>query len=111
MSELDRDRPPHHGLLAAIAVLLGLNLLATVSGTRLGVAAAHAQPVRQDRPGTDNVDQPGDIPFNATAQRKTMIAHLDQMNARLARIEGQLERGVNVRVTEMPEIKFPERRD
>jgi hypothetical protein len=43
-------------------------------------------------------------PFNAAEQRKQMIAQLSQMNDRLARIEGKLDKTVNVKVTEMPPV-------
>ncbi len=55
-------------------------------------------------PSRASAFQPGDSPFNATAQRRDMLEQLRQMNERLTRIESKLERGINVKVTEMPPV-------
>lgn len=43
-------------------------------------------------------------PFNATEQRKQIIAQLTQMNERLTRMETKLNTGISVKVTEMPAV-------
>lgn len=47
-------------------------------------------------------------PFNATEQRKQMIAQLVQMNERLTRVETKLNTGISVKVTEMPPVTVKE---
>ncbi len=78
--------------LWAAAALLGFNLMLGVSGLR-GTSPAMADPPQNDPP------------FNAAEQRKRMIDQLTQINDRLARLEGKLDKGINVKVTEMPAIK------
>lgn len=82
-------------LLAAVAVLLLLNLVA--GDARLPESVAAAQPA-------------GDLsPFNATEQRKRMIDALDEISGRLAKLESKLDKGLNVKVTEMPAVKVMEK--
>lgn len=80
--------------LWACAGLLGLNLLLGISGVPL-IGTAGAQPG-----GTPSIDPP----FNAAEQRKKMIDQLTQVNDRLSRIEAKLDKGLSVKVTEMPAI-------
>ena len=47
-------------------------------------------------------------PFNATEQRKQIIAQLTQMNERLTRMETKLNTGISVKVTEMPPVMVKE---
>jgi hypothetical protein len=43
-----------------------------------------------------------ETPFNAAQQRKDTIEQLKLLNERMSRIEAKLEKGINVKVTEMP---------
>jgi hypothetical protein len=43
---------------------------------------------------------------NALEQRKQMISELRTLNSKLDRIEAALSKGLNVKVTEMPPLKF-----
>jgi hypothetical protein len=83
-----------NAVLTAIAVLLALGLVDRQSGGRmLEPAAASAQPE-------------GGL-SNALEQRKQMIAELRAMSGRLERIESKISGGLDVRVKDMPPIKFP----
>jgi hypothetical protein len=87
-----------NAVLTAIACLLALNLLA--GRTELPTpSAASAQEVR-----------PSDLPFNSGEQRNRQAAALDSIDMRLAAIEAKLERGINVKVTEMPPVRLVEDR-
>jgi hypothetical protein len=55
--------------------------------------------------GTQPTAEP---PFNASEQRKVMIASLQQMQTRLAAIESKLNGGLTVKVTEMPPVVIKE---
>lgn len=81
--------------LWACGGLLGLNLLLGISGIH-PVEAAFAQQSSKDLV---------DPPFNAAEQRKRMIEQLTIMNDRLTRLESKLDKGISVKVTEMPAIK------
>lgn len=81
-------------LLTVAAALLAANLFVTVTGA--GASAALAQGERA---------QPGEL-FNSGEQRRRMIEQLTQMNERLAKIEARMEKGFNVKVTEMPPVKI-----
>jgi hypothetical protein len=91
-------RPPRtSSAVAALwccAALLGLNLILG-GGMGRGPAEASAQ---NGQPGVNVVDPP----FNAAEQRKRMIEQLVQLNDRIGRIEARLDKGISVRVTEMP---------
>lgn len=62
-------------------------------------------------PSQASAYQPGETPFNATAQRKEMIEQLKMLNERMTRIESKLDRGVNVKVTEMPAVTVQNPKD
>ena len=47
-------------------------------------------------------------PFNSGAQREKMITALRSVEQRLDRIERKLNAGIEVRVTEMPQVKIAE---
>ncbi len=80
--------------LWACAGLLGLNLLLGLSGVPM-VSTAGA---------TGGQPASIDPPFNAAEQRKRMIEQLTMVNDRLARVEAKLEKGLTVKVSEMPAI-------
>lgn len=88
-----------NAVLTVIAVLLGLNLLVQVTGQHTIPAAAAAQPA------DGNVTSP---PFNSAEQRKQVIALLELLNRRVTSLEGKLDRGLSVKVTEMPAVRVEE---
>lgn len=94
-------------LLAVMAALLGVNLLVvTLAGNAardigLAPAAAYAQPSTSRDTKITN-----DPPFNAAEQRRRMIEQLEQLSVRLAAIESKLDKGLSVKVTEMPPVKI-----
>lgn len=96
-----RNRSYLNAVLTVIAVLLGLHLLVQVSGQHASPSVAVAQPV-----GDGPVNSP---PFNAAEQRKQMIALLELLNRRVSSLENKLDKGLNVKVTEMPAIKVEEK--
>jgi len=87
-----------NAVLTAIACLLLLNLMAG-SGVLPRSASALAQ---------DDDPRPSALPFNSGEQRNRMNAALDSIDARLAHIEAKLEKGLSVKVTEMPPVKLVE---
>lgn len=78
-------------LVPAAAVFAGLLAISQLgsSGTAGTAAALAAEP-------------PAESPFNAMQQRKEQLEQFKQMNERLARIEAKLDKGINVKVLEMP---------
>jgi hypothetical protein len=80
-----------NAVLTAIAVLLALGVVDR-QGRMLEPSAAQAQPEGLS---------------NALDQRKQIIAELRAMNGRLERIESKFAAGVDVRVKDMPPVKFP----
>jgi hypothetical protein len=90
-----------NAVLTAIALLLGLNLLVQVTGQHASPGAALAQPADDE-----NVTSP---PFNSGEQRKQMIALLELLNRRVTSLEGKLDKGLNVKVTEMPPVQVDDR--
>lgn len=81
------------------AVLVAGITLGSVFSDALRPAAAMAQ---------DNPRGQLESPFNATEQRKQIIAQLTQMNERLTRMEAKLNTGISVKVTEMPPVTVKE---
>ena len=90
-----------HFLLGAVAGLLALNLVASLTGVKFPPQAMGQTQSRGA--GGENVNDP---PFNAGGQRKQMIDQLVQLNDKIARIEARLDRGLSVKVTEMPAISL-----
>lgn len=89
-----------NAVLTVIAVLMGLNLLVQVSGQHTIPAAAAAQPA-----DSEQLTSP---PFNSAEQRKQMIALLELLNRRVTSLEGKLDKGLSVKVTEMPAVRVEE---
>jgi hypothetical protein len=88
-------------LLAAACALLALNAVLHLTGVKF---PPEAQAQTQSRgAGGENVNEP---PFNAAADRKRQNELLAAINDRLARVEARLEKGLSVKVTEMPAIKL-----
>lgn len=85
---------------AALAAVVMFNPVEGPGGGLLAKAAA-----QQPRSGTDGDDTGGRV--SAAEQRKDMIAQLRAMNSRLERMEALMARGLTVRVSEMPQIRFP----
>lgn len=96
-----------NSVLTAIAVMLGLLVLAqygTPSAAQSGVTtltAAGGEPGDDDGPGSDGR-------VSAAEQRKTMIAELRTMSRKLDQVGEMLNKGLSVKVTQMPDIKWPQ---
>lgn len=78
------------------AVLLALNLMVVLGESRLTPPAVAAQPEERGF----------QTPFNASEQRREMIISLEKINTKLAAIESRLDRGLSVKVTEMPPMRM-----
>lgn len=87
-----------NAVLTAIACLLLLNLLA--GG---GVLPRSASANAQEEPG---YNKPSALPFNSGDQRNRMNEALFSIDERLAKIEMKLEKGLSVKVTEMPAVRL-----
>lgn len=79
-------------LLTLIALSLGVIAFDSISANPSVAGAAWAQPGDDDEGGR----------ISAAEQRKQIIAELKSMGARLERLDTQLQKGINVKVTEMP---------
>ena len=87
-------------VLAMIAALLVLNAVLVILAGMTPTASAQVGK-------TD-----GEPIFNAAEQRRKMIEHLNSLNEKvnglndkLGRLEARLEKGITVKVSEMPAIK------
>lgn len=85
-----RNAKRYSALVPAAAVFAGLLVVSQWGDSGAG------------GPATANAAYQPETPFNATQQRKEQLEQLKLMNERLARIESKLDRGINVKVTEMP---------
>jgi hypothetical protein len=83
-----------NAVLTAIACLLALNLLA-------GRGALPAS-----SPASAQEYKPSDLPFNSGDQRNRVTAAMESVDARLAQIEARLDKGLSVKVTEMPPMRM-----
>jgi hypothetical protein len=95
-SHTARRTDPSRPILALAIALLVLNLIILWVGA---APAAHGQQAARD----------AEPIFNSTADRRRMIEQLQQLNERfgtlgerLGRIEQKLDKGLDVRVTQMP---------
>jgi hypothetical protein len=86
--------------LTAIALLLGMMVLNT--GFRTTTADAQVGVVGEKPMGEDSSGL-----ISAGEQRKAIIAELRSVSERLDRIEGVLNKGINVKVTSMPAMSAP----
>lgn len=86
---------------AALAAVVMFNPVEGPGGGLLAKAAA-----QQPRSGGADGDETGGR-VSAAEQRKDMIAQLRAMNSRLERMEALMAKGLTVRVSEMPQIRFP----
>ncbi|MFN0011200.1 MAG: hypothetical protein ACKVS8_06090 [Phycisphaerales bacterium] len=80
-------------MLTVVAALLAANLFLGALGV-VGPNEARAEPNKTIEP-----------PFNAGDQRKHMIDQLAQIHLKLAGIESKLDKGLSVKVTEMPPVR------
>ncbi len=80
-------------MLTVVACLLAANLFLGWLGVG-GPSAAMAEPTKTLEP-----------PFNAAEQRRQNVEQLNQILAKLAAIETKLDKGISVKVTEMPAVK------
>lgn len=105
-----RSRSYLNSVLTAIAVLLGLLVLGqygTPTSAQSGIvtlSGSGPDPSDDDQPGSDGR-------VSAAEQRKTMIAELKAMSRRLDQMNEMMSKGLSVKVTQMPEIKWPQAKD
>jgi len=90
-----RNAKRYSSLVPAAAVFVGMLLI-----SQWGDSGAAG-------PSTANAAFQTEPPFNAGQQRKETIDQLKRLNERLAAIESKLDRGINVKVTEMPAGSMP----
>ncbi len=88
-----------NAVLSAIACLLLLNLLSGRNELPTP-SAASAQDYK-----------PSDLPFNSGDQRNRMTTALESIDGRLSMIEAKLEKGINVKVVDMPPVKLQDDRN
>lgn len=94
-------------VLTVIAVMLGLLVLGqygTPTAAQSGVTTTtHAAggPDADDGPGPDGR-------ISAAEQRKVMIAELRTMSKKIDQMQDLMAKGLNVKVTQMPELKLPQ---
>jgi len=93
-----------NGALTAIALLLGV--VAFQNAGVSGVNTAHAQEPAPLALGGDDSDTSGRI--SAAEQRKQIIAELRTLQTKVERVEQIMNRGMNVKVVDMPEMKLPQ---
>ncbi len=87
------------------AVGVGFVLGVSASGMFLASASAQTRSTPAGNPTGEPSGEPLTTPpFNATAQRNMMIQQLDQINRRLTAIESKMDKGLSVKVTEMPAV-------
>jgi len=94
-------------LLTVIAVLLGVLALGRM-GEVTEPAHAASTPPGVGQPG--KAGEGGGL-VSAAQQRKVMIAQLKELSKRMEKIEGALNKGITVKVSEMPEIRIPREGD
>jgi len=82
-------------MLIALNVVTAVIAVSALTGESVVPRAQAAEPQPEDKGGS---------PFNATEQRKQMIAQLDVITRKLGDLEKKLNTGINVKVTEMPEV-------
>lgn len=96
-----------NSVLTVIAVMLGLLVLGqygTPTAAQSGVTtmtAAGGGDGDDDGPASDGR-------VSAAEQRKTMIAELRTMSRKLDQVGEMLNKGLSVKVTQMPDIKWPQ---
>lgn len=93
-----------NGALTAIALLLGV--VAFQNAGLSGVSTAHAQEPAPLALGGDDSDTSGRI--SAAEQRKQIIAELRTLQTKVERVEQIMNKGMNVKVVDMPEMKLPQ---
>jgi hypothetical protein len=93
-----RGRSYQNSVLTVIAVLLALSVADRQWGLT-GPAGAQAQ--------VGDAPVQGGGMTNALEQRKQMIMELRMISGRLERLEARLNGNVNVKVTDMPPMRFP----
>lgn len=92
--------------LTVIAVMLGLLVLGqygTPTSAQSGVSTAtrSSGPEDDDGPGPDGR-------VSAAEQRKVMISQLRSMSKKIDQMQDLMAKGLNVKVTQMPELKLPQ---
>ncbi len=101
MTQQHTDRRSYsNAVLTLIALFLGV-----IAVDRVTANAASANAQSRMAPPAGEPSEGGMI--SAQEQRKTMITELRGMSQRLDRIEASLQKGISVKVTEMPELRLP----
>ncbi|MCB9846226.1 MAG: hypothetical protein H6811_09600 [Phycisphaeraceae bacterium] len=95
---MTRNRSYVNGVLTVIALLLGVLALDRLAGG-LGPASAQAQTGRNE-PNSGGM-------VSAADQRKVIIREIKDLRGQIEAMQATLSRGLDVRVTDMPEIKLP----
>jgi hypothetical protein len=93
-------------VLTVIAVLLGVLALGQ-SGTPSSAQSGVTTLTGAGDGGGDDEVPPADGRISAAEQRKTMIAELRTMSRKLDQVSEMLNKGLNVKVTQMPDLKWP----
>jgi hypothetical protein len=104
-STTNRSTSYTNGALTAIAVLLGVIALQNTAFSGGGATVAHASEPGVLAQGGDDTDVNGRI--SAAEQRKQIIAELRTIQTKMDRLEQTLNKGLNVKVIDMPELKLP----
>ncbi|MDX9910753.1 MAG: hypothetical protein RBS39_02860 [Phycisphaerales bacterium] len=86
----------------AAALVMGAMLLQPTTTT--------AQPTRTTSVRDDDSPSGGGL-VSAADQRKLMIAELRSMSRRLEKLEARIDKGIDVRVTDMPEVRVQQKSD
>lgn len=87
-----------NGVLTVIAVCLALLVIDRLD---LGTPSAEAGPTAQPDRGAGLI--------SAADQRKIMIAEIKRLTTKVEGVDKALKEGISVKVTDMPEIKLPEK--
>lgn len=95
-------------VLTVIAVLLGVLVLGQTGTT---TSAQSGVTTLSGAGGGDDDGPPLDGRISAAEQRKTMIAELRTMSRKLDQVGEMLNKGLSVKVTQMPDIKWPQAKD
>jgi hypothetical protein len=95
-----QPRPYTNVILTVIAGLLAVVAFDPGRGAPVAISEAQAQPAQPDSDENARV--------SAAEQRKVIIAELRALSSRVERVESTLNRGLSVRVTEMPPLQLPE---
>lgn len=99
---------PCKGVLTAVAAFLALNLFAQPGPTVAPAGHAGLPGAALADPPADEPDEPGPGAglVSAADQRKIMIAELRALSKRIEQLQARLDKGISVKVAEMPEVRI-----